>query len=136
MKSVWVVSSGDYDGGGVVAIFSTEAKAWEFVGEPNPARTDIYVVAKFPYVVAEFPIDLLPPLVWSDRWEVDMLPDGSATVQHSQRTDRGTQDNGEAWSYHDGCIHAYSWISADHAMKLAAECREGKGGHTHEQSHA
>lgn len=124
MKSVFVVNTGEYDDSYVVAAFSTAEKASEFIGSPDdPAREEHYRVE-------EWPVDLLPPLVWSDRWDVEMQPDGSATVRHSQRTDRVTQDNGEAWAYHDGCVHAYSWISADHAMKLAAECREEKGGHT------
>lgn len=122
---VYMVTSGEYSDYGVCGVFSSMEKAQEYMGRPEQFND-----------VKELEVDSVPPRVWKQMWTVDLDYKGDLTHYYDNRQESRWQEfeedpgrgSSRAWgpSYDNRgpTFFATSYVSWDHALKLAIECRQ------------
>jgi hypothetical protein len=122
VNNVWIVTEGDYSDYHICGVFSSEEKAREFINAPSHATE---------YGIEQWDIDSLPQLQWRQCWRVYILMSDGSWYHPSQAegskmghweigdpNERGYGNNGPVY------CSGHSYISWDHALKLAAEKRQ------------
>lgn len=136
---IYIVTSGTYSYYGINAVFSSTEKAEEYLAQmPAKEREEGY------YKIEEWGVDELPPLVYGPEWAIRLRLDGSIAEdkyypEHDKTEDHYKGERGRVFRHPafdrpnddmakidsmDGLFWGYSYISRDHAMKLAIEERQ------------
>lgn len=131
---VYIVTQGEYSDYSIQAAFSTREKAEEYrAAKPSEYR------------IEEYELDSEPPRVYGPRWGVALRLDGSRDERYCFHAESEEQTEirrqGERGSGHTsagfyderrtkgdglafGWFSGVSYVSAEHAMKLAVEQRQ------------
>lgn len=123
--TVYVVTEGSYSDYTVMAIFSSEEKAIEYMGGHPEKFNDIET----------FELDVEPPRVFGQVWCVSLNLDGSVQqpLWSNELTDvpkehrQGERGEGRIYppiNKYRGRVTGTSYVSGEHAMKLAVEQRQ------------
>jgi hypothetical protein len=136
--TVYVVTAGSYSDYHIEAVFSSEEKAQAYIGNA-PDSTD--------YAVNEYKVDVESPLVWSQCWQAHLRADGGDAypqewakkpqdlIVRDEEHVKGERGSGsyDEWSLSSGywrkapntaVFHGKSYVSLEHAHKLAVEQRQ------------
>jgi len=118
--TVYVVTAGDYSGYRIEAIFSAKESAESYIAEGSKVRYADY------NGIEEWELDQEAGFVMRPYWGVYLNKDGSMSgdIRRSQQLADPDARRGEVGPCGDWGFQGESYVSEEHALKLAAEARQ------------
>ena len=117
--TVYVVTSGSYSDYGIETVFSTREAAEAYIAEGEKLTYSDY------NKIEEWPVDERAGFIMRPYWLVWMMKDGSTeNTRELEALAAPTARSGEVGEIGNWGFQAESFVSAEHALKLAAEARQ------------